>query len=231
MIDRKHGYFLRQKETMSRKRREAYLTERLSQILRYGYRHSEAIRSKFDALGLKPERVKSLKDLEKIPITKKADLVKAQKEAPPFGGFVVFQKRGFKRIYMSPGPVFEPGEWDYRDTRWAQALFASGIRKGDIVLNTFNYHLTPLALMLDESLQMLGATVIPIGPGNLSIQVQLMRQLHVTGFIGTPSFLMSIVEAAENLHLDFKKDFSLQVAFVGAEMFPKSLREKLEEKL
>ncbi len=231
MIDRTHGYYQRQKETMSRKRREAYLIERLSEIVRYAYRHSEATRTKWDALGLKPQRIKAIKDLERLPIIKKADLVKAQKEVPPFGGFAVFQKRGLKRIYMSPGPVFEPGEWDYQDTRWAQALFASGIRRGDIVLNTFNYHLTPLALMLDESLQMLGATVIPIGPGNLSIQVQLMRQLHVTGFIGTPSFLMAIVEAAENLHLDLKKDFSLRVAFVGAEMFPELLRERLEEKL
>lgn len=231
MIDRTHGYYQRKKETMSRRRREAYLTERLFEILRYGYRYSEAIRSKWNALGLTPHQIRSLKDLEKIPILKKADLVKAQKEAPPFGGFAIFKKRGLKRIYMSPGPVFEPGEWDYKDTRWAQALFASGIRRGDLVLNTFNYHLTPLALMLDESLQMLGATVIPIGPGNLSMQIQLMRQVHVTGFIGTPSFLMAIVEAAENLHLDLKKDFSLKVAFVGAEMFPESLREKLEEKL
>jgi len=216
---------------MSRKRREAYLTERLSEILRYGYKHSEAIRSRWDALGLKPQQIRSLKDLERLPIIKKADLVKAQKETPPFGGFAVLEKKGLRRIYMSPGPLFEPGEWDYKDTRWAQALFASGIRRGDIVLNTFNYHLTPLALMLDESLQMLGATVVPIGPGNLSMQIQLMRQLHVTGFIGTPSFLMSIVEAAEGMHLDPKKDFSLKVAFVGAEMFPESLREKLEEKL
>lgn len=231
MGERSRGYYHKQKETMSRKRREAYLTERLSEILRYGYKHSEAIRSRWDALGLKPQPIRSLKDLERLPIIKKADLVKAQKETPPFGGFAVLEKKGLRRIYMSPGPLFEPGEWDYNDTRWAQALFASGIRRGDIVLNTFNYHLTPLALMLDESLQMLGATVVPIGPGNLSMQIQLMRQLHATGFIGTPSFLMAIVEAAEGMHLDPKKDFSLKVAFVGAEMFPESLREKLEEKL
>jgi phenylacetate-CoA ligase len=85
--------------------------------------------------------------------------------------------------------------------------------------------------MLDESLGMLGATVVPIGPGNLSMQIQLMRQLHVTGFLGTPSFLMSIIEAAEGMHLDLKKDLSLKAAFVGAEMFPQSLRQRLEEKL
>ncbi len=231
MIDRTHGYYDRKKEKMSKGEREAYLKERLSEILRYGYRHSKSIRSRFDAVGLMPKEVRDLKDLEKLPITKKADLVTAQKEIPPLGGFEVIPKEGLRRIYISPGPVFEPGEWDYEDIRWTQGLYACGMRKGDIVLNTFNYHLTPLAFMLDESLQMLGATVVPIGPGNLSMQIQLMRQLHVTGFLGTPSFLMSIVEAAEEMHLDFKKDLHLKAAFVGAEMFPESLRQKLEGKL
>jgi len=231
MIDRTHGYYDRKKEKMSKGEREAYLKERLSEILRYGYRHSKSIRSRFDAVGLMPKEVRDLKDLEKLPITKKADLVTAQKEIPPLGGFEVIPKEGLRRIYISPGPVFEPGEWDYEDIRWTQGLYACGMRKGDIVLNTFNYHLTPLAFMLDESLQMLGATVVPIGPGNLSMQIQLMRQLHVTGFLGTPSFLMSIVEAAEGMHLDFKKDLHLKAAFVGAEMFPESLRQKLEGKL
>jgi len=231
MIDRTRGYFDRIKEKMSKGEREAHLKRRLSEILRYGYRHSKAIRSRFDAVGLTPKEVKDLKDLEKLPITKKADLVTAQKEKPPLGGFEVISKQGLRRIYISPGPVFEPGEWDYEDIRWAQALYACGMRKGDVVLNTFNYHLTPLAFMLDESLRILGATVIPVGPGNLPMQIQLMRQLYVTGFIGTPSFLMSIVEAAEGMHLDFKKDLHLKAAFVGAEMFPESLRKKLEGKL
>jgi len=231
MIDRTHGYFQREKETMSKKKREAYLKEKLSEILRYGYRYSRAIRSRFDAVGVKPERVKDLKDLEKLPITKKTDLVNAQKQTPPFGGFEIVPKKGIRRIYFSPGSVFEPGEWDYEDIRWAQALFACGVRKGDVVLNTFNYHLTPLAFMLDESLRMLGASVVPVGPGNLSMQIQLMRQLDVTGFMGTPSLLMSLVEAAEGMSLDLKKDLSLKVAFVGAEMFPESLRQKLEGKL
>jgi phenylacetate-CoA ligase len=231
MIDRMKGYFKREKETMSKRKREAYLKKRLSEILRYGYRHSKSIRSRFDSLEFKPGEIKDLKDLERLPITKKADLVSAQKGRPPFGGFDVIPKKGLRRIYMSPGPVFEPGEWGYQDIRWAQALYACGLRKGDIVLNTFNYHVTPFAFMLDESLRMLGATVVPAGPGNISMQINLMRQLHVSGFLGTPSFLMSIVEAAEGMHLNLTKDFSLQAAFVAAEMFPESLRQKLEGKL
>ncbi|MBM4348037.1 MAG: phenylacetate--CoA ligase [Deltaproteobacteria bacterium] len=231
MIDRKHGFFNRDLETMSRERREAYQGEKLSEILSYGYRHSKAIHSGFEKAGLKPEEVRDLKDLERLPITKKADLVTAQKEALPFGGFEVVSEARVRRIYVSPGPVYEPGEWDYDDRRWAQALYACGIREGDIVLNTFNYHLTPLALMLDESLGMLKATVVPVGPGNISMQINLMKQLRATAYVGTPSFLMAIVEAAEGMHLDFKKDLHLEATFVGAEMFPESLRQKLESKL
>jgi len=231
MIDREHGYFDLERETRSKEKREAYLELRLSEILHHGYRHSKAIHSMFKKVGFMPDATKELKDLEKLPITKKADLVNAQKENPPFGGFGILPEAGVRRIYVSPGPVFEPGEWDYDDIRWAQALFACGIRKGDVVLNTFNYHLTPLAIMLDESLQILEATVIPVGPGNISMQINLMRQLQVTGFLGTPSFLMSIVDASEGMRLDPRRDLHLKAAFVGAEMFPESLRQKLEGKL
>ena len=84
MIDRAHGYFQKEKEMMSKRRREAYLEGRLSQILGYGYRYSKAIRGRFDAVGIKPERIKTLQDLEKLPITKKADLVNSQKTHPSF---------------------------------------------------------------------------------------------------------------------------------------------------
>ncbi len=231
MIDRTHGYFDKEKETMSRQRQEIYKKEELSEILHYGFKHSKFVHSLFTRAGLKPEEIKELKDLEKLPITKKTDLVKAQKEFPPFGGFEALPVRGVRRIYISPGPVFEPGERGYDDIRWAQSLYACGIREGDIVLNTFNYHLTPLALMLDESLRMIGATVVPVGPGNISMLINLMRQLDVTGYLGTPSFLMAIIDAAEGMHLDLKKNVHLKSAFVGAEMFPESLRQKLEGKL
>lgn len=231
MIDRRQGYFNKDQETMPKEKREDYQRKKLSEILRHGYRHSRAIRSRFEKAGFTPEAIKDLKDLEKLPITKKSDLVNAQKDTLPFGGFEVLPEEGVRRIYVSPGPVYEPGEWDYDDLRWAQALFSCGIRRGDIALNTFNYHLTPLALMLDESLRMLKATVVPAGPGNISMQINLMRQLRATAYIGTPSFLMAIIEAAEGMHLDLKKNFHLEATFVGAEMFPESLRQKLESKL
>jgi len=231
MTDRTSGYYDGEKERMSKDEREAYLKTRLAEALHYAYSRSKRIRSRLDAMRLSPDEIREFKDLEKLPIMKKADLVTSQKESPPFGGYGVVSEEGVRRIYVSPGPVFEPGEWNYEDTRWAQALFACGIRKGDIVLNTFNYHLTPFAFMLDDSLRMLGATVVPVGPGNIPMQINLMRQLRATAFVGTPSFLMAVVEAAEGMRLDLKKDISLQTAFVAAEMFPESLRCKLESKL
>ncbi|MDP3017614.1 MAG: hypothetical protein Q8N70_11155, partial [Deltaproteobacteria bacterium] len=99
MIDRRHGFFNRDKETMSREKREAYQREKLSEILSHGYLHSKAIRSGFEKVGLKPGDIKGLKDLERLPITKKADLVNAQKETLPFGGFEVISEAGVRRIY------------------------------------------------------------------------------------------------------------------------------------
>ena len=231
MADRTAGYYDEQKERMSKDERGVYLKKRLSETLNYAYCRSKRIQSILDGARITPDEIKEFKDLEKLPITKKPDLVSSQKETPPFGGYEVVPAEGLRRIYISPGPVFEPGEWDYEDSRWAQALVACGIRKGDIVLNTFNYHLTPFAFMLDDSLRMLGVTVVPIGPGNIPMQINLIRQLHASAFMGTPSFLMAVVEAAEGMGLDLKKDTSLRAAFVAAEMFPESLRQKLETRL
>ena len=188
MIDRTHGYFDPEKETRSKEKREAYLKGRLSEILHYGYRHSKAIRSMFEKVGLMPDEIKELKDLEKLPITKKSDLVNAQKKNPPFGGFEIPSEAGIRRIYISPGPVFEPGEWDYDDIRWAQALFACGIRRGDVVLNTFNYHLTPLALMLDESLRMLEVNRHPSGSGEYFHADQSDATTPGDGILGNTQF-------------------------------------------
>jgi phenylacetate-CoA ligase len=82
--------------------------------------------------------------------------------------------------------------------------------------------------MLDDSLKMLGCTTVPAGEGNTQMQVKIMYHLKVTGYVGTPSFLMSIAERAEGMGYDLRKDFSLELGFVGAEMLPESLRERLE---
>lgn len=227
-VDRATGYFNEKNETMSQEKRWDYLNGKLRKFVRYAYDHSSAAKGKFDSTHVRPEEIGTIDDLERLPVTTKSDLVEMQKSHPPFGGFEGVPTENMRRIYVLPGLIYEPGEWEYKDTRWAEALYACGFRSGDIAQNTFNYHMWSFAFMLDDSLKMLGCTTIPTGAGNTQMQVQIMHRLKVTGYVGTPSFLMSIAERAEGMGYDLQKDFSLAVGFVGAEMLPESLRERVE---
>ena len=227
-MDRSSGYFNEKRETMPQEERRDYLNGKLREFVQYIYSHSRAVREKLEAAKIKPQEIKTIDDLQRLPITKKFDLVEMQKDNLPFGGFEGVPIKKMRRIYILPGLIYEPGEWEYRDTRLAEALFACGFRPGDIAQNTFNYHMWPFAFMLDDSLKMLGCTTVPTGAGNTQMQVKIMHQLKVTGYVGTPSFLMSIAERAGAMGFDLRKDFSLRVGFVGAEMLPETLRERLE---
>lgn len=230
-MDRTSGFFKKNLETLSPKKRIEYLNRRLRGIIQYAYKHSVAVKNKFDSVGLKPRDIQTIKDLEKIPITKKADLVELQKKNPPFGGFEGVPLNELKRIYVSPGPIHEPGDMEYGELGWAQGMYAGGFRQGDIVINTFSYHMVPFAMeMVDNSLHMVGCVTVPTGVGNTEQQVNVLKNLRVNGYCGTPSFLLNIAEKAEEMGLDPRKDLNLQVAFVAAEMLPESLRLKLEEK-
>ena len=184
-----------------------------------------------DSVGLKPKDIQTIKDLEKIPITKKTELVELQKKNPPFGGFEGVPVTELRRIFISPGPIYEPGEMEYNELGWAQGMYAGGFRPGDIAINTFSYHMVPFALhMVDNSLHRIGCISIPTGVGNTEQQVNILKNLKANGFCGTPSFLLNIAEKAEEMGFDLKKDLNLKVGFVAAEMLPESLRSKLEEK-
>jgi phenylacetate-CoA ligase len=230
-MERGRGFFKKNLETMPPKKRLEYLNRRLRGIIQYANKHSVAVRNKLDSVGLVPKDIQTIKDLEKIPITKKTDLMELQKENPPFGGFGGVPLRKLRRIYVSPGPLYEPGEIEYDELGWAQGMYAAGFRPGDITINTFSYHMVPFAMeMLDNSLLMIGCITIPTGVGNTEQQVHILKNLKVTAFCGTPSFLLNIAEKAEEMGLDLKKDLNLQVGFVAAEMLPESFRSELEER-
>lgn len=229
--DRTSGYLKKNLEIMPPKKRLEYLNQKLRGIIQYAYKNSPAFKNKMDSVGLKPKDIQTIKDLEKIPVTKKSDLVEFQKKNPPFGGFEGVSIQELRRIYISPGPIYEPGETDYTELGWAQGMYACGFRSGDLVINTFSYHMVPFALhMVDNSLHRIGCVVIPTGVGNTEQQVNILKNLKVIGFCGTPSFLLNISEKAEEMGLDLKSDLNLKVGFVAAEMLPESLREKLEER-
>lgn len=228
--DRFAGFFSKQ-ETMTASERRQFQNRRLRQIIAYAYEKAPAVKKKLDKAKVKPGDIKTVKDLERLSITEKADLVGMQKKNPPFGGFNGVPAEELRRIFISPGPIYEPGEMVYEDNRWAQGLYAGGFRPGDICQVTFNFHLVPFAFMLDSSLKLLGCRSIPAGVGNTELQVQIMKDLKVTGFLGTPSFLFSAMQKAKELGFNPKKDLSLKVAFVAAEMLPESLRDNLESEL
>jgi phenylacetate-CoA ligase len=230
-MDRTKGFFKKNLETISHKKRVEYLNRKLRGIIQYAYKHSTAVKNKLDSVGLRPKDIQTIKDLEKLPITKKAALVELQKKNPPFGGFEGVPISELRRIYVSPGPINEPGEMEYDEMGWAQALYAGGFRPGDIAINTFSYHMVPFGMhMVDNSLHMIECVAVPTGVGNTEQQVNILKNLRANGYCGTPSFLLNIAEKAEEMGLNLKKDLNLQVAFVAAEMLPESLRLKLEEK-
>jgi phenylacetate-CoA ligase len=229
VVDRATTFLKKNLETMSPKKRLEYLDQELTGIIQYAYKNSVAFRNKMDSAGLKPKNVQTVKDLAKVPVTEKADLMQLQRKDPPFGGFEGTPLRKLRRIYVSPGPLYEPGEIEYDELGWAQGMYAAGFRAGDIAINTFSYHMVPFAMqMLDNSLFRIGCITIPTGVGNTEQQVHILKNLKVRAFCGTPSFLLNIAEKAEEMGFDLRKDFDLRVGFVAAEMLPESLRSELE---
>jgi phenylacetate-CoA ligase len=170
--------------------------------------------------------VRSVADLTHLPVMKKAAMPDLQRADPPFGGFSTVPPRDIGAVFVSPGPIYEPfARREWSPWRTETAAYAGGFRPGDVVVNTFLYHLTPAAHLFDRGLALLGCAVVPTGPGNVEVQVRTILDLGVTGYVGTPSFLMTILKHAEEKGLG---RLPLQVAQVGAEALPPSLRRALE---
>jgi phenylacetate-coenzyme A ligase PaaK-like adenylate-forming protein len=174
-----------------------------------------------------PNDIKSRKSLARLPVTRKSDLSALQKEIPPLGGLNTTPVEKLAKLFVSPGPIYDPEGRGMNWWRSARGLFAGGFRAGDLVINTFAYHFTPAGSMLESGALALGCTVIPAGTGHAEMQVAAIHDLRVGGYVGTPSFLKLIVEKADELKSDLS---SLKKAQVGAEYLPPSLRKSLGER-
>jgi phenylacetate-CoA ligase len=226
------GFFDKVLETMSWEQKRENLNTRFVELFRRAYRHSKTYEKRFREWGIELPDVRGLEDLEKLPLFSTKDLVEWQKEHWPFGGIETIDPKEFHRIYINAGVIFQPGAtWEFEDTSWPEALCAAGFRRGDRIVNTFSYHLWPFAFMLDEGARRIGATVIPTGVGNTMMQVRILQMLEVNGFMGTPGFLMTLMQRAEAMGMNLEKDIYLDAALVSAEMLPESLRSRLEQKL
>jgi phenylacetate-CoA ligase len=176
---------------------------------------------------IKPAKVSSRAALAGLPITRKSELGELQKAMPPLGGLNATPVEKLGRLFISPGPVYDPEGRGENWWRSARGLFAGGFRSGDRVLNTFAYHFTPAGSMLESGALALGCTVIPAGTGQTEMQVAAIRALQPTGYTGTPSFLKLIAEKADELQADIS---CLKRAQVGAEYLPPALRNAMRER-
>jgi phenylacetate-CoA ligase len=177
--------------------------------------------------GVKASGINSRKALAQLPVTRKSDLGELQKAAPPLGGLNATPVEKLGRLFISPGPVYDPEGRGENWWRSARGLFAGGFRAGDRVLNTFAYHFTPAGSMLESGALALGCTVVPAGTGQTEMQVAAISGLQLSAYTGTPSFLKLIVEKADELHVDIS---CLKRAQVGAEYLPPALRTAMRER-
>jgi phenylacetate-CoA ligase len=213
-------------ESMKPEDRREYLDNRLKKAVARTYRGAPAVRRMMKAAGVKPAAIKCAADLVKLPITRKPDLIEQQQNDLPYGGYYIGRPEDIERIFISPGPVYEPLhspkiEW------FARSFWAAGFRKGDIVINTFTYHLSPAGTLFGEALRQCGATVVVAGAGNTDVHIRTMKELECNGFVGTPSYLMGLINKVQETG-DFKKDLKIKKAWFTGEMLSPSIRRKLE---
>jgi len=184
--------------------------------------------ARLDAID--PEAIRSIKDLQLLPILRKSELAAQQaadRGRDPFAGYAACGWSGMgaarraRRVFQSPGPIYEPEGLQEDVWRAARALFAAGFRSGDLVHNSFSYHLTPGGALMEEGALELGCTVFPAGVGNSELQLTAMLDLRPHGYTGTPGFLKTLVEAAERQ----SKQLSLRKALFSGEAYPPSLRD------
>ena len=219
-------------EKMSKSELKELQERKLRQTVEFAYRYSEFYRKLYDQAGVKPDDIKSLEDLEKLPFVKKQDL----RDNYPYGMFAVPLK-DVVRIHASSGTTGKPTVtgYTYSDLElWteslARGLYAAGVRKEDIVQNAYGYGLFTGGLGFHYAAEKIGATVIPASSGNTQRQIELMRDLGTTVICCTPSYMIYLAEYAEKMGVSLQNDTKLRMGFFGAEPWSEETRKRIEEK-
>jgi phenylacetate-CoA ligase len=225
-VDRRRGYYDEARETMSPSARQHYQSTWLAELITLSWERAPGMRRRLETAGLQPGDLRDPDSLAKLPVMKKSQMPDLQQADPPFGGFCTVPLGKLRRIFRSPGPIYEPMGPETGGFHAEAGYYAGGFRPGDIVLQTFSYHLVPAGHEIDESLQLIGCVVVPSGTGNTETQIQIAKSVGATGFVGTPSFLMTLLKRAEEMKVG---RLPFEVAQVGAEALPESLRRSIED--
>jgi phenylacetate-CoA ligase len=227
--ERNTGYYDEKVERMDRAGRAAFQGKGALRCLRYAYEKAPGYRKFLDERGVTPASIRNIGEFHRIPVLKKNRMPELHRMDPPFGGFLAVPVESLKRIYVSPGPLYDPEgrKEDYWGLR--KCLYNAGFRPGDLVMNTFSYHLTPAGIFLDEACNGIGCVMTPTGVGNTEIQVRTMVELKINGYLGTASFLLSLIRKMEEMGYDPAGDLAVEIALVGGEILTPVLREGLNE--
>ncbi len=201
----------------------------LREVVEHAYRHAPAVRERFARAGLSPQAIQAPDDLAHLPVLRKDELPARQAAGLPFGGLLGTGVTRLERIFMSPGPIYDPQAPGPDPWRMRPSLQAAGFAAGDLVINTFSYHFSPAGFMFDKPLTAMSCVVIPAGVGNQELAVRAMNDLGVTGYVGVPSYLLALLHKANEMGLRVPGALALKKAFVTAEMLPETLRRSLTE--
>jgi phenylacetate-CoA ligase len=212
-------------ETRDPEEREAELFAKLPRQIEDARRRAPALAKLLGAIP--SEEINSRAALARLPVLRKTELGELQKQAPPFGGFATVAPGQAAHIFASPGPIYELEGRGADFAGFGRALFAAGLRRGDVLYNTFSYHFTPAGLMVDAGARAVGCAVFPAGTGQTELQATTIADLRPQGYVGTPSFLKILLEKGEELGADHS---SLRKGLVSGEALPPSLRAHFDER-
>lgn len=216
---------LDERDTQDPEIREAELMRRVASLVRHAVNNAPGWARLLD--GCETDSVSSREALARLPVLRKSDLTALQAGDPPFGGLVAAPEEALGRVFVSPGPIFEPQGLGPDPWNAARALHAAGLRRGDRVHNAFAYHMTPGGWIMDEGARALGATVFPAGPGNTEQQVAAIAALKPAFYAGVPDFLKVLLDKAQEIGADAS---SIRRGLVSGAALPASLRAEFDRR-
>ncbi len=224
MAELGENYFCME-EIRSDDERTSFISELLPKVIKIAKSSTLGYKETFSQV--EPSEITTLKDLTKIPVLRKSDLLNQQKVYPPFGGFEISNEFASTHVFQSPGPIYEPGTRGKDWGRFAPFLYAAGVRRDFRLQNCFSYHLTPAGMMFEEGALQIGAKVLPAGTGQTELQAKAAAFLKTQVYAGTPDFLYKILEKGDELSLDLT---CIKIACVGGgPLFP-NLRKAYSER-
>lgn len=218
-------------ETMSRGEIEALQLKRLQETVKRVYEKVEPYRRKMVEAGVKPEDVKSLKDLSKLPFVTKQDM----RDNYPFGLFAV-PKDELVRIHASSGTTGKPTVVGYTKKdldMWTECVSRiaalGGATKKDVAQICFGYGMFTGALGLHFGLENIGAAIVPSSTGNTEKQIMFMKDFGTTLLVATPSYALRIGEVAQQIGVDPKTDLNVKIGLVGSELLTEAMRTEMHK--